>query len=213
MAAPVRTHEAYSLDSQFQQLFQIDDFEGASLKDLWTVTETSTGGGTGTAVVVEAQTGGIVRLSTDDGNDDLVQIDWGDIRSLLASKSVATEARITLASVADVKIVFGLFNDATHLIVFEYDTDTDTNWQISTDDGTGPSTADSGIAAAASTIFFRIEATATSVAFFINDVEVANSPITADIPTQALQPYLFLQTRTTTVKTLDCDYVAVRQKR
>ena len=207
----VKIHEAFSLDSFQDRFLWFDHFLGDQLKDEWR----STGDAGGGVAVVDAQAGGIVRITTDTDDDDEWWIDWADIRSFLASKKITLEARIILASAASIKVVIALFNDATHLIMFEYDTDdADTNWQITTDDGTGPTTADSGEAVDTSYHILRIEAFPTGEAhFFIDDVECANSPITADIPPEYLQPYLFVQTRTTAAKTLDVDYIAARQER
>ena len=57
----VKIHESYCLDSQQTSLCWFDDFLGDQIQDEWT----STGDAGGTATVVDAQTGGVVRITTD----------------------------------------------------------------------------------------------------------------------------------------------------
>ena len=56
----VKFHEAFSLDSARRQFNFSDHFLGDSLRDLWR----TAGSAGGSADVVDAQDGGIVRLTT-----------------------------------------------------------------------------------------------------------------------------------------------------
>jgi len=203
-------HEAFCFDSFQDSLLFWDDFEGDSLKDLWR----STGDAGGSVAVTDAVSGGIVRITTDGDDDDEWYLDWGDIRSLLASKKITFEAYIDLEQITVVNVRFGLYYDATHLIVFDFDTDSDTNWMINTDDGTGPTSADSGITPDTDYHVYRIECFPSGeVSFWIDETQVSNSPLTADIPTEHLQPYFYIQTREASAHYIDVDYVWVRQDR
>ena len=54
------------------------------------------------------------------------------------------------------------------------------------------------------------------VHFYIDGVETGNSPITTNIPDDAgdyLQPYLFILTLENATKSLDTDYVYLREER
>jgi len=198
-------HEAYCLDSQRTQLFWNDHFEGDSVKDLWRTS--------GTATVIDAQTGGIVRLTTGAVTGNTAYIDWGDIRSLLASKRVTLEVIVRLTQTSNVEVWIALWYDATHFIRFRYDSSAGANWLIETDDGTGPTSVDSGIAADTDEHVFRVELIPVDEAHFYLDLptECANSPISLDIPTEHLQPFVYVETLADAAKSVDVNYVAVRQ--
>ncbi len=205
----VKVHEAFSLDSFQDRLLFWDDFVGDQVQNEWD----SAGDVGGSAVVIDAQPGGIVRITTDTDINDAWRLDWGNIRSLLVTKKVTLEVRAKLASVTDVEAWFALWFDATHFIRFRFDDGAGNNWLIETDDGTGPTSADSGEVADIDYHIFRIEALPTGeVHFFIDGVEMANSPIIADIPASYLQPYIYLETLAGAADTMDIDYVAVRQE-
>ena len=88
----VKVHEAFSLDSFQDRLLWFDDFHGDQLQDEWRVA----GAAGGSAVVVDAQPSGIVRITTDTDLNDTWFIDWADIRSLLVSKKASMEVRVKL---------------------------------------------------------------------------------------------------------------------
>ncbi len=206
----VKVHEPVCLDSAQDLYIWWDHFLGDQLKDEWA----SAGDAGGSATIVDAQTGGIVRIMTDTDANDAWRIDWGDIRGLLVTKQVTIEFRAKLASVADVEAWMALWNDGTHMIRFRFDDGAGNNWLIETDDGTGPTSADSGEIANTDYHIFRIEAFPTGeVHFYIDGDEVTNSPITADIPSEYLQPYLYLETLVGAPETMNIDYVVVRQER
>lgn len=215
MSAPVRVHEAYSFDSKRQQTIWYDDFLGTILRDEWT----STGDAGGSIAVVDGQTGGIARITTHTDDNDAYRLEWNSIRSLLVSKQASLEARLTLASVTSINVALALFNNATHLISMDFDTDVggEVNWQINSDDGTGPTGADGGIAYSIGAVILRMEAHthgANHAHFYINDVEAANSPLSTTVPSQYLMPYVYVRTRVgAAAKTLDLDYIVGRQDR
>jgi hypothetical protein len=69
------------------------------------------------------------------------------------------------------------------------------NWIGNTASASSRSTANSAIAAQTSTFVnlgITIDAGATSVGFFINGVQIANSPLAANIPTAAITPFINL---------------------
>ena len=92
----------------------------------------------------------------------------------------------------------------------------DGNWHIQTTDGGAPTTGDSGVTVDTDYHIYRIECFPTDeVHFYIDGVECGNSPITTNIPddpTDFFELRLFADTNTTALRTLDIDYVVVRQE-
>lgn len=203
----VKVHEAFSLDSFQDRLLFFDDFHGDQIQDEWDVS--------GTGAVIDQQTGGIVRLTTTAVNGNNSHIDWNNIRSLLTSKKVTMEVRTKINTTANIHPTLQLRFDASNKIMFDYDTNTgDATWYIATENGGAPTEVDSLIAPDTDYHIYRIECFPTGeVHFYIDGVECGNSPITTNIPTGYLQPFLFVQTREAVAKTMDIDYAYARQER
>jgi len=209
----VKVHEAFSIDSFQDRLLWWDDFLGDQLKDEWR------DAGTGSAAVVDAQTGGIVRLTTGATTNDAYLIDWATIRSLLVIKKLSIEFRLKLNQTTNVSAMPYFRFDWDNCIIWNYSTAIGGNWMIRTRDGGGNTTQDSGIAADTNYHIFRIECHthgASHVHFYIDPpTECAFSPITTNIPDDPgdyLQPYLIIQTLEDAVKSTDIDYIVVRQE-
>ncbi len=207
-------HEAYCLDSFSTQLNFWDDFEGDSLKDLWR----STGDVGGSAVVVDAQDGGVVRLTTNNATLEGWRLDWTNIRSLHIDKKVTMEVRIKLTHVEWMVQRLRLYFDAQNYVGFSVVGGVATgDYTIQSEDDNIFGEAASGVTSDTDYHIFRIECFPTGeVHFYIDGVETANSPLTANIPDGAadyLQPYLLIQTREDVAKTMDIDYVYIRQNR
>lgn len=207
----VKAHEAFSMDSFMNRLLWFDDFHGDQIQDEWNEA------GTGSAAVIDTQTGGIIRLTTGAINGDAYNLNWNDIRSLLVLKKVTGEFRAKLnATVAEI-VQFLLIFDGTNLIRFIYNAAVDANWHIETIDGGASTNQDSGIAADTDYHTFRIECFPTGeVHFYIDNTETTNSPITTNIPDDAgdyLQPHIYIRTTEDIAKSVDIDYVYIRQER
>lgn len=210
----VSVHEAFSLDSAQDRYWWMDHFLGDQLQDEWSE------GGTGSAAVVDAQTGGIVRLTTGATTANEYHIQWGEnpneVRSLHINKKVTIEVRAKLTQINAVAIYINLYFNATNRVRFWYDSTVDPNWLIS-NSNVATTTSNSGVAADTDYHVFRIECFPTDeVHYYIDDVECANSPITLSIPDDAgdyLMPRISLVTNEDVVKTADVDYVACRQDR
>ena len=209
----VKVHEAYCLDSQQTQLQFYDDFLGDSIRDLWR----STGDAGGSAVVVDAQDGGIVRITTDGDDGDIYSIDWGDYRSLHVDKNVTIEVRAKMNDTTDVYYYIGLAFDSNTSVIF-YLANAG-NWQNWTRNGGAITTSDTGVAVDTDYHIFRIECFPTGeVHYYIDDVECANSPITTNIPSDAadyLQPHFYELTNADSdpATSMDVDYCYIRQLR
>ena len=109
-------------------------------------------------------------------------------------------------------VLLQLLFDANNRIRFIYTSGS--NWFIYTRSGGAITQADSGIAADTSYHVFRIECFPTGeVHFYIDGVETANSPLATNIPTDYLQPFMFITTAEDVIKSVDIDYVVVRQER
>lgn len=174
--------------------------------------------GTGSAAVVDAQTGGIVRLTTGATTDNLYGLDWNVIRSLHVSKRVSMEMRFKVNLITYVLLSINLFFDISNRILFYANeaVGAAVNWQIRCTDGGATTAFDSGIALDTDYHIFRIECfPADEVHFYIDNVECANSPITTNIPDGAadyLQPYIYVLTNEDLAKSMDVDYVVIRQE-
>jgi len=212
----VKFHEAFSLDTARRRFFFSDHFLGDSLRDLWDATL----GGGGTAAVIDAQDGGIIRLGTPTASDD-ASFDWGDIRSLHVNKKVTAEARVRCnGGVTDTfRRIFWLWFDAQNYVGFSQNGYDVSDIYIFCEDDNVKTQADSGINVDADWHIYRIECfPAGEVHFFIDGVETANSPITTNIPDDAgdyLQPFFYIATNADTdpATSMDIDYVVVRQDR
>ena len=203
----VKAHEAYCLDSAQDRLLFYDDFLGDSIRDLWTVA------GTGSAAVVDAQDGGVVRLTTGAVSGNSEELDWGAFRTLHVNKKVTFEARVKLNSTTSIEVYYQIYYDGSNRISFYRAAG---NWQITCRNGGAGGDVDSGVAADTDYHIFRIECfPAGEVHFYIDGTECGNSPITTNIPSDAadyLKPRFYFVTTENVAKTLDIDYVVVRQE-
>jgi len=211
----VKFHESYCLDSQQDQLIWWDDFLGDQIQDEWD----STIAGAGTTVVVDQQTGGIVRLTTGalTGNNNV--LDWNDIRSLLVTKRISMECRVKVNQLTQAYVTLGLVFDGSNQIRFYAANAAGADdWEIWCEDGGATTRQESGITLDTSYHIFRIECHihgGNHVHFYIDGTQTANSPITTNIPDDAtdyLQPHFLIQTRVDVAKSMDIDYVVVRQE-
>jgi len=211
----VKQHEPMCFDSAQDRWWWMDHFLGDQIQDEWD----SMFVGAGTNVVVDQQTGGIVRLTTGALANNSNILDWNDIRSLHVTKRVSSEYRVKLNSTSNEIVRIFLRFDWSNCIFFEYASATLANWRIRTTDGGAPTIGDSGIAADTSYHIFRIECHThggNHVHFYIDGTQTANSPINTNIPDDAadfLQPYLYIETTDAVLKSMDVDYCYVRQER
>ena len=211
----VKVHEAFSLDSFMDRLLYWDDFLGDQIKDEW---DTTLVGG-GTATVVDAQTGGIVRLSTPTASDEAT-LNWNNIRTLHVDQKVIIEARVRInGGVTDTnRRLLGLRKNISDYIMMYHNADSTTLNIICrnvalTAFGTAFS-LDAGYH------IFRIECHThggNHVHFYYDGVETTNSPIVTNIPdddNDYLQPDFDITTNADTdpATSMDIDYVVVRQE-
>jgi len=209
----VKQHEPICLDSAQDHFWWMDHFLGDQIQDEWRI------GGTGTGVVVDQQTGGIIRLTTGALTNDTQYLDWAGIRSLHVDQRVSMEARVLVSDDdADIDAMISVRFDASNRIMF-YHNPAQANYMLFTQDGGASTQVDSGVARDTSYHIYRIECHthgANHIHFYIDGTECNNSPITTNIPDDAtdfLQPYLRVQTKEDVAKTMDIDYCAVRQDR
>jgi len=205
----VRFHEAFSLDSARRQFNFFEHFFGDSLRDLWAVT------GVGSAAVVDAQDGGVIRLTTGATANNQYNLNWGDMRTLHINKKVTIETRLKAITTTTQYIFIELMYDQDNFVGFWVLEDG--NWKVRSENGGIITDLDSGIDLDGNFHVFRIECFPVGeVHFYIDDVECGNSPITTNIPSDAadyLQPLIRITTRENVAKSMDIDYVVVRQER
>jgi len=209
----VKQHEPMCFDSAQDRWWWMDHFLGDQLQNEWRTA------GTGSAVVVDQQTGGIVRITTGAAATNSHSIDWTDIRSLHVDQRVSSEFRVKLTQTTNVIIMLSLFFDWNNRIYFDYTSAALANWRITCTNGGAATQLSSGVAADISYHIFRIECHthgSNHVHFYIDGTETLNSPITTNIPdgaTDFLQPRFWLQTTADLAKSMDVDYCAIRQDR
>lgn len=209
----VRYHESLCFDSTKYRLDWRDDFWGDSIDARWC----TVGAGAGSAAVVDAQDGGVCRLTTDTAVWNYEKINWGAtaIRSLLVSKKVTMECRVKAGFITDIQVILQLRYDANNFIGF--DASNNGTYLIQCKNGGALTSVGSGIAQNTSYKIFKIECFPTGeVHFYIDDVETSNSPITTNITAQYLMPELQVNMRgdaSGVARTLDIDYVCIRQER
>ncbi len=209
----VKVHEAFSIDSFQDRLLWWDDFLGDQLQDEWT----SAGDAGGSAVVVDAQTGGIVRITCDGDTGDEWNLHWNNIRGLHVDKKATMEIRAKINSVTACDYRFKLQFDASNHVMFIFRPGFGyTTWHMWNRNAGAITDVDSLVAPDTDYHVFRIECFPTGqVHYYIDGVEVANSPVTTNIPDDAgdfLQPLLFVETTENAEKSFDVDYVVVRQE-
>ena len=87
--------------------------------------------------------------------------------------------------------------DAANGVYFEYsDNENSGQWIGKTAASSTRTTANSAIAAQTSSyvnLTITVNAAATSVAYFINGTQISNSPITSNIPTVGITPFIMMQ--------------------
>lgn len=211
----VRFHESLCFDSTKDRLDWRDDFWGDSLDARWSAAVVGTGVA---ATVIDAQDGGIIRLSSGGTTGGSSDLRWGDIRSLHVNKKITIEARVRLNQTTQQYMYISLRYDTSNRIHFLHSPPgAPEAWDIITVDNASNTTLSSGITPDTNWHVYRIECfPAGEVHFYIDGVETANSPITTTIPDDAgdyLQPRFYVETREDDTKTMDIDYVYVRQLR
>jgi len=208
----VKVHEPVCEDSAQDLYFWFDHFLGDQLKGEWNET------GTGSAAVVDAQTGGIVRITTGATNGNAYWLDWADIRSLHVNKKVTFECRVKVNDNTQCFVYLALRYDGDNWVMFYTGNVAGADdWEIWCEDNNVVTRQESGITLDTSYHIYRIECFPTGeVHFYIDGVEPGTSPITTNIPDDVedfLQPYLYIHTREDVAKSMDVDYVVVRQER
>lgn len=191
--------------------FFYDDFLGDSLKEWWTVgTDLA-----GTAVVQDQTTSGVVRIT----GDTRTWLNWNTIRTLLVSKNVSFESRWKAGvALGNCEVRMRLYYDVNNFIDFQHldGGGVGGNWMIQCRSAGVGNTTDTTLVADTSYHIFQIRCHThggNHVHFFIDGVEVPNSPILANIPTTYLEVYYFARRLGGTVKLLDVDYCLVTEQR
>lgn len=202
-----------------------DDFDNRADKPEWVlrVTTGSTGG-----AGVSTDLNGVNQLLTGGAAADEESLDWDDIFTFQNTLRPTFEVRVYLELVDDdTNYAFGLVNSNIGngqaglalnqgapnnqdfiIIEMSHTTHTNTNWHLSSQCD-GVSTVEDGAAAVATTwTVLRFEFISdTSVEWFIDGV--SQGIITDNVPTDPLQPILFVLTDNAATKYVDVDYVKI----
>ena len=145
-----------------------------------------------------ADTGGPFKLG-----GGVLTISWVVQLTALSAGGDTYIFRTGLGNAADVQT--GTFNDCC---IFQYtDTVNSGNFQIKNIAASVATTANTSTAATTSftTFTVSVNAAATSIAYYINNVQVANSPLTTNITTSNLSPFIYLENTAGTTPPVNID--------
>lgn len=217
-----------------------DDFMGDVISDQWSAAQGTDGQGAIAAVVAGAA-GGAVRLTA--GDTTVVAESLSSLTHGLNWKAnqggLVFEAKVTpVSSVANVAYFIGLTDvlatttleepatlatatityNAADAVGFLYDTGatTDVFYGVAVKATAGTAFASAVVGAlpvAGTAITFRIELSATGSASFYADGVLLGTIANAVTATVALTPIVSVMARTTTVKSIDVDYIDVKALR
>jgi len=207
----VRFHEDIGLNSRRFRCNGLDHFWGDQLDARWY----AAGDAGGSAVVVDGIDGGIVRITTGNVVNNDYNISWQDIKGFIVSKQPTLEVRSCIDNSSDTTIRIGLYRTSDENIVFLIRAD-EANIQIACYTGGSQTIEDIGVPKDTNWHIYRIEVHthgSTHVHFYLDGVECTGSPITTNIPTQYMQPYINVRTNADVVRQMDVDYVYWRQDR
>lgn len=131
----------------------------------------------------------------------------GELTIVWVLKVNATSSNNIYVGISD-----GLFgSEAANGVYFNYASGTNSgNWVGKTSASSSRTSADSAVAVSGGTwvrLKIVVNAAATSVSFYIDDVEIANSPITTNIPTTAIAPFI---SRESTTPVVDIDLFTLK---
>jgi hypothetical protein len=236
--APLSTLDTLLNGPTYVRLF--DDFLGDVISDQWSAAQGTDGQGAIAAVVAGAA-GGAVRLTS--GDTVTVAESLSSLTHALNWKAnqggLVFEARVTpVSSVANVAYFIGLTDTlatttleepatlatatityvAADAVGFLYDTGatTDVFYGVAVKATAGTAFANAVVGAlpvAGTAITFRIELSATGAASFYADGVLLGTIAAAVTATVALTPIVSVMARTTTVKSIDVDYIEVKALR
>lgn len=173
-----------------------DDFFGDLLRDEY---ETQFNGGG--AFALRPIHGGVFRLRCNAGSGNWRRLWLGDqaqtYPTLDADHGWVQLARFALTDVTDVFAYFGAWDNANDHIMAGFNSVTGANWILVTDDGTGPTTVDSGVAAVAGCqcwhaldVYPTDDPVGHQVDYWLDKRIIATT--TVDIPATTITPFFYL---------------------
>lgn len=207
------SHRAFGINSARNSVYWFDHFLGDQLQDEW-----AAGGDAGyTAAVVDGETGGVLRLTTDGDASDEAYLWWtASARTLLHAQRVILEVRAKVGDNDNTKNDFAIWlRNATNERVTIYYT-THSNYQLAEQTAGGSNTYDTGVSTDTNYHVFRIAGHThggNHWHIYIDGSETSNSPLSSYITTNSLTPFLWMNTNEAATHYMDVDYVAVWQDR
>ena len=198
----LRSHDAYCLDSQSTRLCWSDDFLGDSLAAEWR----AGGSAGGTIAVVDGETGGVARMTTDGDINDQMTLDWNGVRTLLTSKNVKFEirAKLDFADATASCILYLRINDANRFGFYLSNI-----WVGYSQSAAGNEQFVSGLTPDTDYHVFRVEASSSALNFYVDDI--LEGTLSTYITALTLEAYLRLTTAENVAHVVDLDYVVLEQ--
>lgn len=228
---PALAKELTNFDYSTLELF--DDFLGKTLSTRWAATA---GSDSPAGAAINAQVGGVLRLTTGDSNAsqaaDAIQVN-GDLNWKAANGGLTMTARVKISAIAAVQVNIGFTDqtaalempitlssttyttNATDAAVFVFDTNatTDTIRCMGVANDVDATHVDTGNAWDTNWHVFRIDIDSSGNAKFYIDGAYVGTVASAVTASVALTPVFAARSLAANSKTLDVDYVRVAMKR
>ncbi|MCP5006511.1 MAG: hypothetical protein GY941_21615 [Planctomycetes bacterium] len=189
----------------------------------WNTTFWTSGGTNGSDddVTMETNPYATVRLQTDGADDDSVFIYGTDIFG--TANSLVFEFKLQISDISNVYIAVGVaegtwVDKATpdnDYCCITFDSDTDTNWTLRTNDNNAGTAADDlGTAASTDAVIFRVDLTDIENPLVWIDGTAVTATITGTVKnTISVFPYIMVQSLSAATDILNVDYIKIWQSR
>ncbi len=177
-------------------------FDGDALAERWTFTDIA---GTGSSAMLDGIDGGY-QITTGATDDDESAINFNDIRHYSNTNTVNESIA---AAIAATRFRSGFSEDtdmSNSFALVDMDSD-NTNYEVSTDDGTTETGTSTGIAVDTTTRRHKLILSSADVKHFIDGILKVTK--TTNLPDQKQQPYFAVKARSTGAKTGTIRYMEV----
>lgn len=178
-----------------------DDFTGSNFDNLtW-----GYGGSTGGSIAKLAALGGQIRVTVGATAGYEYFIVQDTRRNFNAGSAWCNVRwRIKVENTANVMLAIGFQTDGSHVLQFVYNSTVGANWYAYAQNGASSTSTDTGVAVDTNWHELYIEATASSVQYFLDNVLVATISTVASIPTGDMGPIVYMYRNTGGSGTRSC---------
>lgn len=181
-----------------------DDFFGTAVDGRWNQST----GGTGVIAMV-ATTHGVVQISSGATSGGTATLNFNGNFNFVPTANTYMQAKIvgSMQDTTQMTVQVGFKRGATDYAYFEYDAGAGgVNWYCENDNGSGPTSTDTGVAGDTSSHTFEVIYTGTGKIRFLLD-GVLESTSTTNISTLSTEPHLYIINKENVNKRFRVDYV------